>query len=123
MTNHPTAKCYKVIGYPEGHPLHSSSPTGASAKGPKGALAHGFYSAVVKDTAASGPTMPVAVSPSAAIAQTSSTIRVMKPIGSSTKDCIWLIDSGASMHLSKIRKWFANFKPIQARVWFLVMAV
>lgn len=36
MTNHPTAKCYKVIGYPEGHPLHSSSPTGASAKGPKG---------------------------------------------------------------------------------------
>lgn len=39
----------------------------------------------------------------------------MKPIGSSTKDCIWLIDSGASMHLSKIRKWFANFKPMTGK--------
>jgi transposase InsO family protein len=115
MTNHPTAKCYKVIGYPEGHPLRSSAPPSSSAKNATAALAYAWLGTVVdKDAAAPGPKMP-AGPPSAAIAQVSSITRVPKLNSSSAKACDWLLDSGASMHLCHTREWFADFTPISGK--------
>ena len=115
MTNHPTAKCYKVIGYPEGHPLHSSAPPSSSTKNATAALAHAWLGTVVdNDAAAPGPTMP-AIPPNAAIAQASSSTGVAQLNGNSVKGNDWLLDSGASMHLCHTRQWFADFTPITGK--------
>jgi transposase InsO family protein len=115
FTNHPTAKCYRVIGYPEGHRLHSSAPPASNSKNATAALAFAWLGAVLdNDSAAAGPKMPTG-HPTAAIAQASSTSRVPQLSSSSVKASDWLLDSGASMHLCHTRQWFADFSPISGK--------
>jgi hypothetical protein len=115
FTNHPTAKCYRLIGYPEGHRLQSSAPPASNSKNATATLAFAWLGAVLdNDSAAAGPKMPAGPF-SAAIAQTSSTPRVPQLNGSSAKACDWLLDSGASMHLCRTRQWFADFTPITGK--------
>jgi transposase InsO family protein len=105
MSSHPTAKCYRVIGYPVGHPLHNSAPPASNSQHASAAMAHAWLGTVVdNDAAAAGPTMPVQSSLSAAIA-----------LNSSAKACDWLLDSGASMHLCHTRQWFADFTPVSGK--------
>jgi transposase InsO family protein len=116
MTNHPTAKCYEVIGYPAGHPRHQNASTNGSSQSPKMGQAQSAFNGctrVVNDvvkTPEAGPTMPAA-STSAALVQMPLD-QVTKPTGSTTEACEWLIDSGASMHLCNNRQWFADFQPV-----------
>jgi transposase InsO family protein len=116
LSSHPTAKCYRVIGYPVGHPLHSSAPPASSSQHATAAMAHAWLGTVVdNDAAASGPTMPVQISPSAAVAQASPLVRAPPLMSSSVRASDWLLDSGASMHLCHTRHWFADFTPVSGK--------
>jgi hypothetical protein len=108
---HVQTDCYSKNGYPPNHArFANSSRPNASTNGPHhAAFAHGFHVVVLSnDTAALAPTAPAAPA-SAALAQQPSDPATHSR--SSTKDCEWLIDSAASLHLCHTRACFADLRP------------